>query len=481
MKSEDFRNKKITIMGLGINQGGLGVAMWLLKHGAYLTVTDLKDQHALVPSISELERSQIILSRKIGKGKIHRVEYILGKHRESDFRNVDMVIRNPAVPSGSRFLSIARKNKVPIESDVSLFFKMNPLPVIGVTGSKGKTTVTIMLGEMLKKEFGRAVVAGNMGKSPLDSLDGLLKSKKHIPVVLELSSWGLENLKSVKASPHYAVVTNVFVEHLDRYKGFKEYADSKSLIYRFQNENDTAVISYDQSVTRKMGQKVGGKRFWASMGSIPAGQNGMFFKGNSARIRVDGKEIVLFNKSQVKIRGEHNLWNALLAAGIAKLNGVSVKNIRSILGNFSGVPNRLELIRTVGGVEYWNDTSATNPDASIAAMKTLSKKKNIILLAGGADKKLQFGQWAKATKKYCREVILFDGTAKTKIMRAMNTAGKKPYSVVKTMTSAIHYAAQLSKKGDTVLLSPGAASFGVFVNEFDRGDKFKQAVKKLKK
>lgn len=479
MRPEDFRNKRITVMGLGVNQGGLGIAKWLLKHGARLTVTDLADQHALAPSLAELETASILLRRHKPKGRVHPIEYVLGEHREKDFRNADMIIKNPAVPNSSKFLKIARKKKIPIESDVSLFFRMNPHAAIGVTGSKGKTTVTTLLGEMLKKEYGRVVVAGNFGKSPMDALDRLMKQKKPIPVVLELSSWGLESLKKVRKSPEIAVITNIFREHLNRYKDFGAYVAAKALVFKYQKKDGLTVLPFDQPVTKRLGKDVKGERVWVA-GKAPAKEeNGMYLKGKKAFIRYQGEEVELFSESDLKVPGEHLLRDALIASGTAWLRGVSPAKIRQVLRSFKGVQHRLELVKAAKGIEYWNDTTATHPEASIAAMKALGKgKKKIILLAGGADKDLRFGVWAKTVKKYAKKVILFEGAAEKKIMRALKKEGVKPHATVRSMTSAVYQAKQIAKRGDCILLSPGAASFGLFQNEFERGELFRKAAKR---
>jgi UDP-N-acetylmuramoylalanine--D-glutamate ligase len=467
-------------MGLGVNQGGLGVAKWLLKRGARLTVTDLKDQHALASSLAELERTYILLARKFGKGNIHRIQYILGKHRRQDFVSADLVIQGPGVPRESAFLKIAKARRVPIETDLSLFFRLCPQAIVGVSGTRGKTTVTAMIGAMLRAEFGRVVIGGNIRKSPLDQLDGLIRTKQPVPVVLELSSWQLEGLKACRRSPHVAVLTNVMPDHLNRYRDMADYASAKELIYAWQTPDDMAIVPRNDAYTRKMGGRVSAERFWAASKPGAGEENLLAFRGNRAIIRRAGEETELFRKPDVRILGAHNLWNALLAAGAAYLRGVKPAVIKKTIRNFKGVPYRLEFVKTVGGVSYWNDTAATSPDGSIAALKTLSKKKNIILIAGGADKKLEFGEWARTVKAYAKRIILFEGTALPKILRSLKRAGVKPNAVVKTMTSAVWHARQAAKRGDTVLLSPGCASFGLFVNEFDRGDRFRAAVKHLR-
>jgi len=453
-------------MGLGLNQGGLGIAKWLLRHGARLTITDLKTREQLAPSIEALAEV---------KGA-HPVRYVLGHHRKEDFRRADMIIQNPGVPRDSGFLKIARKAGVPIGSDISIFFRLCPHPIVGISGTKGKTSVTALLGAMLERAFGRVIVGGNIRRSPLDHLDALMRSKKAAPIVLELSSWQLESLQAVKISPAIAALTNVLPDHLNRYDGMTDYAAAKELIYAWQLPTDVAVVPYDNAYTRKMGARVRGERFWASMTRVPDEQNGLYFKGKKAVVRMQGIETTLFEVKDVSLPGAHNLWNALLAGGLAYLRGAKPGAIRSALRAFKGVPHRLERVRDLRGIAYWNDTAATTPEASVAAMETVFAKKKGVLIAGGADKELTFGAWAKAVKRRAKKVILFKGTATPKMRAALARAGVKLEDDAVTMREAVSRAAAAAKRGEAVLLSPGCASFGLFVNEFDRGDQFRNEV-----
>ncbi len=468
----DFKNKRVTIMGLGVNQGGLGISKWFLQQGARLTVTDLKDRHALEASIDDLER----LRTKLGK-KAHAVRYVLGEHREEDFKNADLIIQNPGVPRDSKFLKIARAAGVPIESDVSIFFRRCAQPIVGVSGTKGKTTVTALLGAMLEASFGEVLVAGNIRKSPHADYDAGKREKT--PIVMELSSWQLETLKSAKISPSIAVLTNVLPDHLNRYDGMEDYAAAKELIYAWQLPTDVAIVPLDNAYTKKMGARVRGERFWASMKPVPDEQNALYYKGKKAFLRAQGIETLLFEKSDVKMPGAHNEWNALLAAGAAFLRGARPQAIRKALRVFKGVPHRLERVRALRGVSYWNDTAATTPEASIAAMKTIFGRKKGILIAGGADKDLVFEAWAKEVKRAAKDVVLFEGTATPKMKRALEQAGVRVGETCGSMREAVSHAARAAKRGEAVLLSPGCASFGLFVNEFDRGDQFRSAVLKL--
>jgi UDP-N-acetylmuramoylalanine--D-glutamate ligase len=466
-----LRGKKVTVMGLGVNQGGLGVSKWLLRQGARLTITDLKDRHALAKPIEELEA----LRASLGKNA-HPVRYVLGEHRNEDFQSADLVIQNPGVPRDSSFLKVARKAGALIESDMSIFFRLCPQMIVGVSGTKGKTTVTALLGAMLEASFGRVFVAGNIRKSPYEYA---VESKKETPIVLELSSWQLESLKAALRSPNIAVLTNVLPDHLNRYEGMKDYAAAKELIYAWQLPTDIAIVPYDNAYTKKMGARVHGERFWASMKPIADEQNGLYYKKGKAIVRAQGIETILFEAKDVRLPGAHNLWNALLAGGAAFLRGAKPLAIRKALRAFKGVPHRLERVGDRKGVSYWNDTAATTPEASIAAMETLFTKKKGVLIAGGADKELKFAEWARAVKRFAKDVVVFEGTATPKMLKALRKENVRVGAVASSMRAAVHHAALAAQKGESILLSPGCASFGLFVNEFDRGDQFRAEVKRL--
>ncbi|MDD5043098.1 MAG: UDP-N-acetylmuramoyl-L-alanine--D-glutamate ligase [Patescibacteria group bacterium] len=481
MKISEFKGRRVTVMGLGLHGGGVGVTRWLIRHGAKVLVTDLKTRKQLQKSIALLRGL--------------KVKFVLGKHPEADFKNTDLIIQNPGVPRESKFLKIAEQNGVPIATDVSIFFEYCPAPIFGITGTKGKTTTTVLAGEIFKKLDKKTVVAGNIRKSPLDDLD---KIAADTPVVLELSSWQLEGLARIKRSPRISLITNIFPDHLNRYKDLEDYKSAKKLVYTFQTPDDSVILNRDNRHTLAMGREVLSRRFWFSKKYF-AGENGSFITPDGwIKFRNNGKETRVLPVREIKLLGEHNLENILGAVAMAGVAGAPAKIIRSAIKNFKGVPSRLELVREVGGVKYINDTTATAPDAAITSLKALGgKKKNIILLSGGADKKLDFKELARYIKKYTKSVILFKGDASEKILKELkNIKYQKsdlpsrtsvssveppagiPYPIL-TMSDAVSWAKEIATRGDIVLLSPGAASFGLFINEFDRGDQFVREVRNL--
>ncbi|MBI1755168.1 UDP-N-acetylmuramoyl-L-alanine--D-glutamate ligase [Candidatus Azambacteria bacterium] len=458
----DFKGKKVVIMGLGsYDQGsGIAAARFFARAGAKVLVTDLKPKEVFVRQLKKLAGYRTI-------------KYIFGKHRKIDFQMADIIVKNPDVPVGSPYLAAARKRNIPIHNDWSIFFFFFNNPLVGVTGTRGKTTTATLLNEFLKEHY-ETFLCGNVGVSPLAVIE---KVKPGNVVVAELSSWNLQQLPAVKKGPHIAVITNLLVDHLNKYKNLNEYYKDKENIFKYQTHGDFLVVNRDDAQLRKRVKKARSRVFWFSQ--KPFAGDGVFVRGGNIVFRADGKEAVAANVSDVRLKGSHNLENICAAVCAAMITHVSPVHIKKVLRAFTGVSSRLELVREIGGVKYYNDTTATTPDAAIAALRAL-KSKRMILLAGGTDKKLDYRAYAKEVKKRRPFLVLFAGTAADKIRKEL-----KNYShilgVVQSMKEAMRMARPHIKKGDIVLLSPGAASFGIFKNEFDRGVQFVKEVHLLHK
>ncbi len=440
MKKINLSGKKVTVMGLGLQGQGLWAAKVAAQQGAKVTVTDLRTAKDLAPSLKKLEGLPI--------------KYVLGKHRKEDFLNSELIIRNPAVPENSKFLKMAKGKRIPIEMEIGLFFLLAQIKsenLIGITGTRGKTTTTLLIGEILKEAGFKVVVGGNIPEKPALAL--LPKIKPETMIVLELSSWQLEGLAGHQISPHIAVVTNLYRDHLNRYSSMVDYFEAKKLIFAFQKPTDYLILNRDNQLTKKM--------------------------ADLARSRV-----VYFSPSQlssslaasVKLKGKHNLENIAAAMAAAKIMKVEPKIIQRAVKEFKGVPNRLEFIRQVNRVAYYNDTCATIPEATMAALETFDQP--VVLIAGGADKRLNFSQLGRKIKaSTVKAVVLLEGSATDKLERVLNqelVAGR-----FNDFKKAILTARKLAEPGEIVLLSPACASFGMFKNEFERGDQFKQFVNSL--
>lgn len=463
MNISDLKGKKITVMGLGLHGGGIGAVRFLSSLGARIIVTDMKSKEELNSSVEKL---------KDCKG----VTYVFSQHRPEDFTKVDMVIKNPAVSWNNKYVKMALDKKIPVEMDSSLFFKLCHSPIIGVTGTKGKTTTTSLIYSMLKTA-GKDVIKVGVGQTSV--LDRLIKLKKNTWVVFELSSWRLSGLGKYKLSPHIAVVTNLYPDHLNYYKSMEEYMRDKKYIFLNQSGKDYCILNYDDGILKGWEEELKSKvikyaRHRPERGESVYLEGGKIFLDNG----LDKKEIV--NVSEISLRGEHNVCNVMAAFGAVYAAGLDLQLAKKALLEFKGVAHRLELVREFKSVKYYNDTAATTPESAVSGLRSFIDP--VILISGGTDKNLDMKKLAEEILKRAKEVIFLRGTATDKLLLEMEKIGSGAgnFPVVGSMETAVSLARAKSKPGDVVLLSPGAASFGLFLNEFDRGDKFKEAVKKLK-
>ncbi len=461
----DLKNKRVLVMGLGLHGGGLGVTRWLLKQGAQITITDLRTADVLKPTLEQIDSSQ--------------VDFVLGEHRERDFENADLIIRNPGVPRESRYLQIAREKNIPIRMELGLFTELLPHgmeQVVGITGTKGKTTTTLMVGAILKRANPKTIIAGNLRVAALELIDSI---DAETPVVLEMSSFQLEEFQELKRSPHIAALTNIFPDHLNRYRDMDEYAWAKAQIFLHQQPRDFVILNFDNGISTRLRPKAIGQVIWFSR-----------TRAIKQGARLDKDWLVWNNENGSHkimpvsdlIAGEHNIENALAAIATAKAWGAPNEIIAETLREFRGVPHRLELVREINGVQYINDTTATAPNATIVALKTLAPRGgNIFLIAGGYDKGLPYADMARAIAESKARVILLDGTATEKIERALEQANAQTQIAAraKNLRDAIEFGKNSARAGDIVLLSPGAASFGMFANEFERGDTFREIVRAI--
>lgn len=417
-------------MGLGLLGRGVGDAQFLAKFAKELIVTDLKTEEELKDSIKKL---------KFKNPNFKKIKFILGEHRLEDFRNRDLVIKAAGVPLDSVYIAEARKNKIPVLMSTALFAKFAReigAKLIGVTGTRGKSTTTQLIYEILKQAEleeeleGKVWLGGNvLGTSTLALLP---KIKAGDLIVLELDSWQLQGFGDLQISPEIAVFTNFLPDHLNYYHGdMNKYFADKANIFKFQQKGD--------------------KLFWG--GEVPA----------------------VPKNWKVKLPGQHNLKSVALAVAVARELAVPEKIIEKTVQDFSGVPGRLELIRTWRGVKIYNDTTATTPTATLAALEALAGKKKLVLIMGGADKTLDMSELLEQLPKFCKKIILLPGTGTEKIKNKITGV-----ILAKTLPEASKIALGFCKKSDVLLFSPAFASFGLFKNEFDRGEQFNKLVKKFK-
>lgn len=465
MELSYFKNKKITVFGLGLHGGGVGVVKFLANQGAKVMVTDIKSKDKLETSIQKL------------KG-LSNVEYVLGQHRKEDFLKTDMIIKNPSVPWDNPHIKLALENKIPVEMDSSLFFELCKNPIIGVTGTKGKTTTAAIIFEILKSAGKKPVKVGIGQNSVLDKLD---KLEKDSVVVFELSSWRLSALGGKKISPEIAVITNIMRDHLNYYKKMDSYIVDKKNIFLYQKLKDWLIINNDDEKTKETVSEAKSQILRFSL--EPLKENYSIFLENDAIYLNNGMDIKkIIEVEEIKIPGRHNICNIMAAIGASYVFGIKPEDIKKGVAGFFGIPHRLELVREFKGVKYYNDTAATIPDAAISSLSCFSDP--VVLIAGGEDKGLDFSNFGREISEKAPRVVLLKGSATDKLIREIrkNDIGGKlgEIPVVDSMEKAVLEAEKMAAEGVVVLFSPGAASFGLFLNEFDRGDKFREAVKRLK-
>ncbi|KKT80853.1 MAG: UDP-N-acetylmuramoylalanine-D-glutamate ligase [Candidatus Yanofskybacteria bacterium GW2011_GWA2_44_9] len=433
-------------MGLGVLGRGVGVAKFLADCGAVLTVTDLKSHRELKQSLQELKRYK-------------NIRYVLGRHDLKDFKDCDMVIKAAGVPLDSPYIKEAHKNKIPVEMDASLFAKLSGAKVIGITGTRGKSTVTFLVSRILKQAGRPVLVGGNIRGG--SSLPLLKKAKPGDYAVLELDSWQLQGFGDSKLSPHVGVFTTFFPDHLNYYGGsMQKYFNDKANVFKYQDKEDFLVTQ---------------RKF------LPVIRKFYKRKIKSRIIAVSSQDPPKSYK--LKIPGEHNRDNAALAIGVGRALRIKEAVIRKAVENFRGVPGRLEYLNTVRGIKIYNDNNSTTPEATIAGLKALdlTGSRNIVLIMGGSDKGLNMAGLLSEVKKRCRAVVLIEGSGtekiKPQVLKIKNIAVHRSRDLKDCIKSAIG----MAERGDIILFSPAFASFGrLFRNEYDRNDQFVKIVNGLR-
>jgi len=428
---QPIRGKRVTVAGLGRFGGGIAVSKWLVEQGAAsVLVTDKASAEDLADSVKQLDGLPITFRFK--------------EQREDDFTKADLVVASPAIPPTNALLQAAKRAGVPVTTEIRLFVERCPASVLGVTGTKGKSTMTAMLGQMLKPRF-KTWVGGNIGKSLLDDLPEMDKTQL---VVLELSSFMLEHLGEMRWSPHVAVVTMISSDHLDWHGSHEAYVNAKRNIVRFQRADDFALLN-------------GENEYAKSFAADTRGRVG-FFGLNDCR------------RFELALAGPHNQLNAQAAFAAANVIGVSWEEAQQAIREFRGLPHRLQVVAQRGGVTFVNDSIATVPDAAIAALRSYPAKR-VIQIVGGSLKKdppiidLCAGLCERAKAVLC---IGESGPKLTDTLARSPSVQCPPVYACGDLATAVKEAVSIASAGDIVLLSPGYASYDQFTNFEQRGETF---------
>ncbi len=456
MPRKEFTDRRITVMGLGSFGGGLGAVQFLAQQGARITVTDLRSAADLAEPLAQLAQTR-------------GITYHLGGHQRDDFTAAELIVVSPAVPKDNPYLQLAIAAGVPLTSEMNLFWELNRAPVVAVTGSNGKSTTTAMTHAILQATGRTCWLGGNIGRSLLPVVDQIQPDDA---VVLELSSFQLEDLDRLQRSPHVAIVTNFSANHLDRHGTLSNYRDAKQAILRWQTPRDIAILNQDDPDVVTW-PTVGRTLYF---GLSDAGRDGLFLlhRRRLAVFRNGGTETELAVPEWVQLPGSHNLQNALGAACAACALEVSAAAMESGLRGFKALPHRLELVAEVAGRCFFNDSLATTPESAIVALAAFEQP--IILFAGGYDKGSDLFEMARAIVfKQVKAVALMGTTGPrlNELLDQLDPAQRIHRRVCENFTAAFHWAVAQSEPGDILLLSPGCASYDWFRNFVDRGTQFR--------
>jgi UDP-N-acetylmuramoylalanine--D-glutamate ligase len=453
-QTRDLTGKHIVVLGLA--RQGIALARFLAEQGAQVTVSDVKTAEQLAEAIKGLEGLAI--------------RYVLGGHPIELLEGCDLVCLSGGVPMDLPIVVEAHTRGIELANDAQIFVERCPAPVIGITGSAGKTTTTALTGEMLEAAGFRTWVGGNIGNPLIADLASISWDDK---VVMELSSFQLEVMTT---SPHIAAVLNITPNHLDRHPSMAAYIAAKKRILDFQGYRDVAVLGYDDAEARQLaGDARGYVRFFSQQALV--GRGAFVREGNLVLRR--GEEQAVCAVSDVKLRGTHNVWNILAACALAGEAGANVDAMAQVATSFTGVAHRLQLVRELRGVRYYNDSIATAPERLIAALRSFEEP--IVLLCGGRDKHLPWEAAAQLIAEQVSHVVLFGEMTELVKSQISNLKSQSRCVVHEagTLENAVKLAAQVAQAGDVVLLSPGGTSFDAYQDFAERGEKFAEVVNGL--
>ena len=467
----DVRLAGLRVTVIGLAREGTALARFLAAQGAQVTVSDLKGPEELQERLAQLAGLDVRLA--------------LGGH-PPEVLAADVVFLSPGVPADAPVAVEARRLGAALSSETRLFTRLCPAPVVGITGSSGKTTTVTLVGRMLAAAGLRAFVGGNIGQPLIERLPEIAPQDR---AVLELSSFQLEGFGPAVPpakvfpeggwSPEVAAITNITPNHLDRHPTMQAYIDAKANILRFQGPQSWAILNADDPITRGLHSLCRGKVLAFSLEQEP--DAGAWLAGDVLLWRPEparaAERICLV--SELKLRGRHNIANVLAACAVSGAAGATAAAMREVAVTFAGVEHRLEPVRTLRGVTYYNDSIATSPERSMAALRAFDEP--LVLLAGGRDKHLPWAEWATLVGERVRDCICFGEMAPLLLQALGPVAAGRGLRVhaCSTLEQAVALAAQIARPGDVVLLSPGGTSFDAYVDFAARGEAFRQAVRAL--
>ncbi|MBX3049546.1 MAG: UDP-N-acetylmuramoyl-L-alanine--D-glutamate ligase [Anaerolineales bacterium] len=455
----DWKAARVVVVGAG--RQGQATAVYAAGRGAQVVLNDARPQAELVEAKQRLANLP--------------VEWHLGNHPLQLLDGADVLFVSGGVPSDNPLVAEARARDLPISNDSQLFLELAPCRVVGITGSAGKTTTTMLVGRMLAAMQGRGVrrawVGGNIGNPLLADMDQM---QAEDVAVMELSSFQLEWMTR---SPSVAAILNLAPNHLDRHGTMESYTAAKARILDFQMPGDSAVLNREDAATWALASQVRGQLWSFGHGELPFGQNGTCLRDGQVWLRTTQGETAVLQVNQVQLIGDHNLSNVLAACAIAAAAGADAEALRAGVQGFHGAPHRLEWVRSLNDADWYNDSIATAPQRTEAALHSFIRP--IVLLLGGRDKGLPWADLARLAAQRSRHVVLFGEAAPMLESVFAAHAPQLPRIQAADLAAAVHAAAAAAQPGDVVLLAPGGTSFDEFVDFEARGERFRQLVKEL--
>ena len=462
------------VLILGAARQGIALARWLSKHASIVT---LNDAH----SSDELSSAQASL-------KDTNVKWVTGSHPIELLNEIDMLCISGGVPLDLPIIQEAIKRNIPLSNDSQIFMEVVPCKTIGITGSAGKTTTTTLVGEMAKLDrrpktedsFSsstvhrpRSYVGGNIGDPLINYVDDMQKDDL---AILELSSFQLEQMT---ISPTISAILNITPNHLDRHGTMEAYTNAKARIVDFQSANDIAILGKDDAGAWNLKNKIKGKLFTFSLFELQRELNGAYLKDNMLHIKDEDKNIKLLSREKIQLRGDHNISNVLAAFTIGYAAGFGIDSMIQAVEEFRGVAHRLEFVRELRGARWYNDSIATAPERSMAAIHSFTEP--IVLLLGGRDKNLPWDEIAKLIHQRVDHLVVFGeaGEMIQKTVAGISAERNVEIRQAKNLKEAIILAHEVASSGDVVLLSPGCTSFDEFKDFAERGESFRTWVQKL--
>ena len=469
----NYTNTRVLILGAA--RQGLALARWLSKHASFVTLNDSR-------TAEELSSAQASL-------KDTNVKWVTGSHPIELLNEIDVLCVSGGVPLDLPIVQEAIKRNIPLSNDSQIFMEVVPCRTIGITGSAGKTTTTTLVGEMAKldrrpktedhqssivnRQSSIAYVGGNIGDPLINYVDDMQKDDL---AILELSSFQLEQMT---ISPNISAILNITPNHLDRHGTMEAYTNAKMRILDFQSTSDIAILGKDDAGAWDLRNKVKGKLFTFSLFELQRELNGAYLKDNMLHIKDEDKNIRLMPREKIQLRGDHNISNVLAAFTIGYAAGFEIDPMIQAAQEFRGVAHRLEFVRELNGVHWYNDSIATAPERSMAAIHSFTEP--IVLMLGGRDKNLPWDDLAKLIHQRVKHVVAF-GEAREMIHEVVSSVHERKEAHVhlaKDIKDAIMLANKVASAGDVVLLSPGCTSFDEFKDFAERGERFRTWVLEL--